>query len=484
MNATPPTRMWRIATRLGALRLAALGLAALGLVACGGKPATDPRVELRELVTELGLAPIAQPPPQDPAKVELGRALFFDPILSGNRDVACATCHHPARGTSDGRSMSVGTQARLLNGARVPGPDHTFVPRNAVALWDVGHSELSVAFWDGRLARREDNRIVLYDTGYALSDDLRLVVSDVIDTLPAAVALFPVLDRDEMRGEWGETDVDGQPNELALIIDADFDRIWIALMDRLRAVDEYRALFLAAYPDIPLADLQFAHAANALGAFVTEAFSSTRATAAGASSRTPWDDFLYGDDRVLNEAQARGASLFYGRAGCAHCHQDTLMSDEKAHNFGVRPMGTGPKHDHEHVDLGAALTTHGGDSQRYAFRTPRLRNVAVSGPWMHNGLYTDLSAVIRHKSDPLTGLHDYDTAQLAPEFQGQVHRHPDVIADVQATIPDELQQGVSLSNSEIADLVAFLGALTSPHAATLTDLIPDGVPSGLRLVDP
>jgi len=453
-------------------------IAAFGLVCCGGEPAADPRIELRELVTELRLTPLAAPSPQAAASVALGRALFFDPILSGARDVACATCHHPDHGTSDGRSLSVGTQARLVDGARLPGPDHAFIPRNAVALWDVGQAELSVAFWDGRLARQRDDRIVLYDAGYDLSGELRLVVSDIIDSLPAAVALFPVMDRDEMRGDWGETDILGEPNELALIIDPDFDGIWRALMDRLRAVPGYRQLLASAYPELPLDELQFAHAANALGAFITEAFSSTRA-----GSRTPWDDFIAGDDRSLTEAQARGALLFYGSAGCGRCHRGTLMSDQKAYNFGVRPMGTGPKHDHEDVDLGAASITHAGDSFRYAFRTPRLRNVAISGPWMHNGLYTSLTAVIGHKNDPLAGLSDYDPEQLEPEFKGQVHRRPDIIADVELTMPDEIRQGLSLDDGQAADLVAFLDALTSPPA-DLTGVIPEQVPSGLPLVAP
>lgn len=458
-----------------------LAAAAIGsFVACGGA-SSDPVAEdagvLRALIEERRIAPLVPIEFGRHEERELGRMLFFDPILSGNRDQACATCHHPSHGSSDGRSLSVGTRALIVDGVRLPGPDHTFTPRNAMGLWDLAQREPQDhrgGFWDRRVVR-EANRFVLYDIGYETSHVPRLVLPEPLDSLVAAVAMLPVLDRDEMRGEVGELAVDGSDNELAKIFDSDFEGIWTGLMKRLLAIDAYHQGFASAYPGVAAADLHFAHAANAIGAFIEAEFQSSDA---------PWDDFLRGEDHALQHAAIRGALLFFGRAECGACHGDTLLGDDDVHNYAVRPMTTGPKSDFEDVDLGAALRTNGGEEDRYAFRTPALRNVEHTGPWMHNGCYTSLEAVIRHKADPIASLYGYDEEQLAPEFRPQVHRRAEILADVGARIGADVPGQIALSETEVGELVAFLRALSSPRAATLESLIPIEVPSGLELSAP
>ena len=89
-----------------------------------------------------------------PAKVELGRALFFDKILSGNRNIACATCHHPRHASADGVSLSLGEGASGLGPDRAAGPDQPVlgrVPRNAPALFNLGAREFAVMYHDGRI---------------------------------------------------------------------------------------------------------------------------------------------------------------------------------------------------------------------------------------------------------------------------------------------------------------------------------------------
>jgi cytochrome c peroxidase len=455
--------------------------AAIGsFVACGGV-SSDPVAEdvggLRALIEERGIAPLVPVEFGRYEQRELGRMLFFDPILSGNRDQACATCHHPSHGSSDGRSLSVGTKAIIVDGVRLPGPDHTFTPRNAMGLWDLAQREPQDhrgGFWDRRVVREED-RFVLYDIGYETSHVPRLVLPEPLDSLVAAVAMLPVLDRDEMRGEVGELAIDGSDNELAKIFDSDFEGIWTALMKRLLAIEAYKQAFAAAYPDMAAAELHFAHAANAIGAFIQAEFQSTD---------TPWDQFLNGEDDALQHAAIRGARLFFGRAECGACHADTLLGDDDVHNYAVRPMTTGPKSDFEDVDLGAALRTNGGEEDRYAFRTPSLRNVEHTGPWMHNGCYTSLEAVVRHKRDPLAALGDYDKAQLAPEFRMQVHGGDEVLDDVAARLGEDVPREIALSETEVGELVTFLRALSSPRIATIESLIPDEVPSGLQLTEP
>ncbi|MGB8624375.1 MAG: cytochrome-c peroxidase, partial [Paracoccaceae bacterium] len=90
----------------------------------------------------------------DMAKVKLGRLLFYDPILSGNRNVACATCHHPRFGTSDGLSLGLGDGGIGLGPDRKPDPRNMpeqRVPRNAPGLFNLGAAQFTRMFHDGRL---------------------------------------------------------------------------------------------------------------------------------------------------------------------------------------------------------------------------------------------------------------------------------------------------------------------------------------------
>lgn len=458
-----------------AVRAALLG-GLLGTLVLGGSACTvggEALGDLRTVVEGAELSPLEAPPFFAPEKIELGRALFFDSELSGNRDQSCSSCHHPDEGMGDGRSLSVGTGAVIRDGVRVPGPDHTFVPRNAPPLFNLSQSGLQNLFWDGRVQVQEDGRFVLFDVGY---DALGLTreLPEELESLLAAQAMLPVLVRDELRGEAGEVDASGQVNELALIDGGDFEGIWAAVTERLLAIDEYASMFEAVYPEVSQEELGFTHAANAIAAFL-----EARMTL----EESPWDRFLAGDDTALSPDQIEGALLFYSEARCSTCHAGSLLSDQLFHNIGVRPMGGGPS-DLEHVDLGAAHRSHVGNEARFAFRTRPLRQVSETGPWMHNGCYTDLEAALRHHLDPLAALHDFDTEQLDPEFHNQVHDSDEVLSLVEETISEDILGLPALSDEEIDQLLAFLEALSSPQSAGLAAEIPDSVPSGLPLVGP
>lgn len=450
------------------------------LVGCGAQSESDNDgniAQLRQLVTELGIEPLQPQAKASVEKVELGRLLFFDPLLSGNKDQSCGTCHHPSKGSSDGRSLSVGTQAVRVDGVRIPGPDHTFTPRNALGLWDLAQRPLRGhrgAFWDRRVEAQAES-FVLFDIGYDSSMVARLVLPESLESLVAAVAMLPVLDRDEMRGEVGETASDGSSNELARILDSDFAGIWSALMLRIVSVPEYLERFGRVYPTIEPNDLHFGHVANAIAAFIESEFQSVD---------TPWDRFVAGEDAALQARQARGALVFFGKGRCVDCHGSDLLGDDKVHNYAVRPMTTGPKSDEEDVDLGAGLRTNAGPDSRYAFRTPALRNVVETGPWMHNGSYTSLAAVIRHKRSPIDALYGYDLKQLQPEFRSQVHRRSEVLDDVAAALGSEVPRALQLSEEDVQALLQFLVSLSSPRASALDELLPAAVPSGLGLVSP
>ena len=104
----------------------------------GDPPSLDEQLAELLAAQAVPVVPLSPPPAQDPALVALGEALFFDPILSGNMDTACASCHHPSFGSSDGLSLTLGTGAVGVGPARAEGDHPPFVARNAQALFNLG----------------------------------------------------------------------------------------------------------------------------------------------------------------------------------------------------------------------------------------------------------------------------------------------------------------------------------------------------------
>jgi cytochrome c peroxidase len=238
-------------------------------------------------------------------------------------------------------------------------------------------------------------------------------------------------------------------------------------MVRVLAIPEYQAMFRAAYPDVPLEELGFEHAANALAAYQMETFTFLD---------SPWDRFLQGDESTLSPEAAAGAVLFYGKAGCAQCHSGSLLSDLQFHNIGVPQIGPG-KGVEAPLDYGRARET-GDDNDLFAFRTPPLRNVAITGPWMHNGAYTTLEAAVRHHLNPAEAVAHYDFGQLSPlvleEDSGDTAVHT-----ASLSAPSLFNMQTDLTDAEVMALLAFLESLTSPSAADLSTIPPETVPSGL-----
>lgn len=415
--------------------------------------------ELARLMAQAGVEPLHMPS-FSPDLVSLGEALFWDPELSGNRDTACATCHHSLFATGDGLSVSIGTTGRGLGDQRIRPEDRKFVPRNAPPIFNLGYTEWNVFFWDGRVSGNAE-------LGFNTPATDRL--PDGLSTLLAAQAMFPVTSREEMRGEIGDTDIFGQRNELATILDWDMPGMWQALMKRLLAIPAYQELFARAYPDLKLDDLGFEHAANALAAYQAVSFTF---------EDSPFDRYLAGDQTALSAEQYLGGLLFYGKAGCADCHSGGLLTDQRFHNIAVPLVGHGKGRERP-LDLGRARET-GSDCDRFAFRTPPLRNVTLTGPWMHNGAFTSLEAAVRHHLDAENSLLNFDPSQLSPAMASTCIESPDILAAVLATLEKEKTQ-VQLSDAEIQAILAFLDALTSPTALDLKHTIPASVPSGLTV---
>ena len=418
---------------------------------------TEPSLDaqLRQDIGRWGVIPIGSVPAQPQALVDLGQALMFDKILSGNRDVACATCHHPSTHEGDGLSLSIGTGGTGLGPSRTLGPGRQFVRRNAPSLLNDGLG-LFYLFWDGRVAR------------FLSSFNGGPPVPGEVPNLLSAQAMLPVLDRREMRGEPGDRDVFGAPNELAQIADSDSAAVWQALMRRLLAIPEYVAKFNRAFPNTPTSALRFQQAAEALAAFQVAALTKTN---------SPFDRYLTHDDAALTTQQKRGAQLFFGTALCSSCHNGPLLGGNGFANAGVPQLGPGspatPPLDRGRADL--------PDQQFYqfAFRVAPLRNVELTAPYMHDGAFPTLDAVVRHYNDvPLT-LTTYDASQLDPALRSTYHGDAATTDSVIRTLDFRLQTPLHLSDAELADLVAFLKSLTDPSARDLSALVPAVVPSGL-----
>lgn len=291
--------------------------------ACGA-PEFD--VPLEHSVSAL---PTSIPEPADnpgtPEKVALGRLLFWDPILSGERDVACATCHHPDFGYADGRALSVGVGGHGLGPERREGSTPHRTPRSSMTLLNVAWNGLGLQnddlvaseapmFWDNRERSLEEQ------------------------------ALLPVQNLDEMRGpRFAESEILEE------------------VVARLRAIPAYVARFEAAFGAGPVT-------AEA----VAKSLAAFERTLVNPSS---FDRFMSGDDRALSHAAKRGLAVFI-HDGCANCHSGPMLSDFELHRLGVPdPAGV--------VDE--------GDGR---FRTPSLRNIVWTAPYMHGGTLQTAQAVL------------------------------------------------------------------------------------------
>ena len=300
-----------------------------------------------------------------PEKAKLGRLLFFDPILSKNQDMSCATCHNPSLGFSDGLQTAKGS-------------DGSSLPRNTPTLWNAGYS--TKLFWDGRA-----------------------------DSLEAQMSV-PLHAENEMASSDAET------------------------VARLMKIPEYVELFNKAFGNNAIT---VENAQTAIASFERTLV----------SNNSPFDKYAAGQFDALTSQQRRGLNLFRSAATrCFECHAaPTFGSDD----FFV--TGSPDLEGFQHDEGRAAIASDGQDG---AFKAPTLRNVALTGPYMHNGAFATLDDV----------LWFYEKGG-GSQYGLEVDRH---------ILP------IELSAQEHEDLVAFLYALTDESAMPE---IPTSVPSGLPVVE-
>jgi cytochrome c peroxidase len=425
-------------------------------------------------------------------KFRLGMDLFFTKALGGDQDSACVTCHHPALGGGDKLSLPIGVHSDnpdlLGPGRSLGGGFNPNVPRNApttfnIALWD------EVLFHDGRVEALDKQPgqsgavggIRTPDTGFGLADPAAGA------NLMTAQARFPVTSAEEMRGFVFEAGNDNAAvrshlaerlsGVVAELADPDTDN---------SGVNDWQERFETVYgAGTPLITFDR----------VTDAIASYEASQVFVEN--PWKAYVQGDEDALTETQKEGALLFFsavedGGAGCASCHSGDFFSDEKFHNTAMVQIGPG-KGDGDGTDDFGRFRETGETSDRYAFRTPTLLNVEHTGPYGHAGAYDSLEGVIRHHLNAANAIDDYFASsgtwcQKLQQFSGVEDcdvLYPSAESNTRSALA-ELEsaraagtaklENVTLSDSQVADLVAFMGALTDPcleNASCIGKWIPD-----------
>jgi cytochrome c peroxidase len=183
--------------------------------------------------------------------------------------------------------------------------------------------------------------------------------------------------------------------------------------------------------------------------------------------------------------------VFYGKGGCAGCHSGPFQTDQSFHAIAMPQIGPGKGNNSFSAtpsleDFGRENVT-GDIADRFRFRTPSLRNVTLTAPYGHAGAYNTLEAVVRHHLDPVNSLYHYDRSQAVlpsrPDLDAMDFVVMDDTARVDAIAAANELQPVQCTDKQIADLIAFLQALTDPDAVDLRNEVPASVPSGLPLAE-
>ena len=344
---------------------------------------------------------VSTPPgnPSTPARVALGRLLFWDPILSGDRDVACGTCHHPRFGYAEDRDLSIGASGIGLGDRRrfAAGSVIPFVKRNSQTILNVAFNGIDETgayvpatapmFWDVRALSLEQQ------------------------------ALEPIKALEEMRGN-------AYPEQTAVD----------TVVARLAANAEYRKLFATAFGG------EGTVTADNLG----KTLAAFQRSLTAVQSR--FDRYMRGDSDAMNASEIRGMRRFE-RIGCANCHSGPMFSDFKLHVLGV-------------PDNPKLAASDGGQENSYAFRTASLRNLTLTAPYMHSGVFETLEDVLEFYDD------------VGSRRGGRRNRNQYVDREQL----DPLLRRLRGVDEDDPDLVAFLRALSDE---TFDRAIPAQVPSGL-----
>lgn len=415
--------------------------------------------------------------PVDAKKAVLGQAFFFDKELSGNRNISCSTCHSPLSATSDGLSINLGEGAHGFSVGRNPG---TYPPlatdplergqRNAPSLFDRGAREFGSMMHDGRIELDNSPDGFLTPAG----DELPPGFNNLLEV----ISIFAFTEIQEMLGQPNENEISAAAAAQGSL----FTPVWTKLVERIKAQPNYHPMILAAYPELKgdINGFNIVHVGRAIAHFQNSSFRT--------SLNTPFDRYLNGDEGAISKEAARGFKLFTGKAQCASCHNGPFLTDQKFHAIGVPQIGPGfgGVGFDGREDFGREGVTK-DINDRYKFRTPPLRNVALTGPWGHDGAFNMLEDIVKHHLDAKKSLNNYDISQCVLPSRLDLDEL-DFIATNNPNTRYEIEQRIEipkirLQENEFKDLMAFMFALTDPEHLDLRHTVPKSVPSGLSLAD-
>nr|WP_233488293.1 cytochrome c peroxidase [Shimia thalassica] len=402
-------------------------------------------------------------PPVKMEAVKLGQLLFYDPILSGSKTVSCATCHHPRFATSDGVSLGLGDGGLGLGPDRRPDPENVpeqRIPRNAPSLFNLGATEFTRFFHDGRLEQDPSRPS-------GIRTPLGAEMEKGFKSALAAQAMFPVLSGDEMAGHYSENDVAKAVRQGFLTGE---NGAWAILSARVDNIDTYKQMFKKVYGSSrPVA---FTDIANVIADFMAFEWRA---------DQSPFDLHLRQGTPLPDKAMA-GMSLFYGKAGCDSCHSGIFQTDQGFHAIAMPQIGPGKaaRFERHQRDTGRMRVT-GHPVDAYKFRTPSLRNVTETGPYGHSGAYSSLEAVIRHHLSPVEALENYSISNATwpkMSFETDNKLMQDTVERDAIAKANELP-AQKLSNDEVSEIIAFLKTLKDDQSLAGRLGIPKKVPSGL-----
>ena len=402
--------------------------------------ASDTDVILSDFIKIFNFKAIQPPRDLDQDVYELGRELFFEKKVSGNKNISCSTCHHPDLFTGDALPLSIGEGGSGLGTERVSSRSSETIPRNSPALYNLAHKEMESLFWDGRVKYRSD-----WEEFETPSEVLngeypkRYDITEALGSALAAQALFPPLSHSEMRGRKGTNEIaNASTDEMA----------WTAIMKRLLNDKKYQNLFTKAYKEVQ--NFNIGHFGNALAHFQKHEFSATD---------TPWDEYLKGNLNALTESEKRGALVFMTDAQCTKCHNGNLLGGASFKSVAAPQVGPGK--DIRKNDEGRFLLTK-KDSDLYKFRVPPLRNIALTAPYFHAGSYDTLEKVVDHYIEGARSLDSYDSSWLSKfnsNYKSQLFVETDrymIFKKKNASHPIIKSGVITLTATERADLLNFL----------------------------
>ena len=295
--------------------------------------------------------------------------------------------------------------------------------RHTMALFNLGTGNIQNYFWDSRVKREFRGWWMTPEVGLNGPNPKLAEISSTFDSLLAVQAIFPISNHDEMAGQ----------NSKLTNVEA-----WDGAMKRIYQNKVLTDILKKAYPEAKT--LNIAHVGNALAEFERHEF---------VANKTPWDLYIRGQKQYMNPRMIKGAKIFIGKANCIFCHQGQHLSTFGTQNIGTPQLRFG--------DRGEQEVNPNGFNE-FAFRIPPLRNVGVTAPYMHSGVFENLREVINHYNDPAESFRTFVWKGNTSHYREEVKlfTEPSFMKLKAQHITAGLKKKLDLTEDEKEDLHCFL----------------------------